>query len=218
MPALASQDASKIGISLLAWTAGAGIGAYHTRPRGGGLKWDVTSKSLLEYVYDLKWISVCAYGVLFIALGNLSGNAVTFGSCLLRLVVLDFTPIGKWDTLIKSEAILGMTFVCLFQGISKGKSKSIIQFTTIVKVFMFVVDFAPGQQTIPLFQSDTPVMYGDSSKLGYRSFPLRRTASPQTVIDLLILTIYVVIEYQSSLNVILRFRQNLNWQTLICII
>lgn len=75
-------------------------------PRNGG------EKNYLEYIYKSPKIrTTCMYGVIYVILGNLSGNAIAFGiyimevSCCLRCfwglgsqyVTLSFNDLGKLE-------------------------------------------------------------------------------------------------------------------------
>ncbi|MCJ1472324.1 hypothetical protein MMC13_000971 [Lambiella insularis] len=92
-------------------------------PRSGGEKnyASTTSRSWrlqpdfcqLEYIYKRpKFLVTCVYGTLFIVLGNLSGNAIGFGS-----YVLEAANIQNNDAAIRGLAIAALTTTCLLHAI-----------------------------------------------------------------------------------------------------
>lgn len=106
MPAIALKATNSVRISLIFWSLGAifgisgvlvwlelglsipkfrpadlglepqreGEGAFECVPRSGG------EKNYLEYIYkDPRFRTTCIYGLIFVVIGNLSGNAIAFG-------------------------------------------------------------------------------------------------------------------------------------------
>ena len=72
-------------------------------PRNGG------EKNYLEYIYkNPKVRTTCMYGVIFIILGNLSGNAIAFGIYVTRAASLE-----GHDSAIRGLAVASMTSACL---------------------------------------------------------------------------------------------------------
>ena len=72
-------------------------------PRNGG------EKNYLEYIYKTPKVrTTCMYGVIFIILGNLSGNAIAFGIYVMRAADLE-----GHDSAIRGLAVASMTCACL---------------------------------------------------------------------------------------------------------
>ncbi|KAL8735934.1 MAG: hypothetical protein Q9166_000496 [cf. Caloplaca sp. 2 TL-2023] len=72
-------------------------------PRNGG------EKNYLEYIYKLpKMRTTCMFGVIYIILGNLSGNAVAFG-----IYILQAAGIEGNDQLVRGLAVVCLTAACL---------------------------------------------------------------------------------------------------------
>ncbi|MCJ1286908.1 hypothetical protein MMC26_006254 [Xylographa opegraphella] len=130
LPATVLKGTDSIGITLIIW-AFAGIvalaallvwlelslsipryeldGNEVSVPRSGG------EKNYLEYIYgNPKSLTTCVYGVLFIVLGNLSGNAIGFGSYIMEAAALP-----NHDAAIRGLAIAALTTACLLHAISR---------------------------------------------------------------------------------------------------
>ncbi|MCJ1405222.1 hypothetical protein MMC11_008449, partial [Xylographa trunciseda] len=130
LPAAVLKGTDSIGISLIIW-AFAGIvavaallgwlelslsipryemdGNEVSVPRSGG------EKNYLEYIYKIpKSLTTCVYGVLFIILGNLSGNAIGFGT-----YVMEAAGLPGHDTAVRGLAIAALTSACLLHAISR---------------------------------------------------------------------------------------------------
>ena len=72
-------------------------------PRNGG------EKNYLEYIYKApKLRTICMYGVIYVILGNLSGNAIAFG-----YYVLDAAGIEGHDSAVRGLAVGCLTVACL---------------------------------------------------------------------------------------------------------
>ena len=73
-------------------------------PRNGG------EKNYLEYIYKAptQLRTTCMYGLVFITLGNLSGNAVAFG-----IYVMEAAGVSGHDAAIRGLAVACLTFACL---------------------------------------------------------------------------------------------------------
>lgn len=139
VPALVLKSTGSVGISLLLWAFGAIVGmsallvwlelglsvpkfevpdrdstkpyregetALQSVPRNGG------EKNYLEHIYKAPKVrTTCMYGVIFIFLGNLSGNAIAFG-----IYVMEAAGLPGHDSAIRGLAIASMTFACLLHG------------------------------------------------------------------------------------------------------
>ena len=69
----------------------------------------------LEYIYgNPRFLTTCEYGVLFITLGNLSGNAIGFGS-----EVMEAAGVPTNDAAVRGLAIAALTTACLLHAISR---------------------------------------------------------------------------------------------------
>ncbi|MCJ1391150.1 hypothetical protein MMC18_004012 [Xylographa bjoerkii] len=130
LPATVLKGTDSVGITLIIW-AFAGIisvaallvwlelslsipryevdGNEVSVPRSGG------EKNYLEYIYgNPKSLTTCIYGVLFIILGNLSGNAIGFGS-----YVMEAAGLPDNDAAVRGLAIAALTTACLLHAISR---------------------------------------------------------------------------------------------------
>lgn len=135
-PAIILRSTNSVGISLLLWTFGAIVGiasllvwlelglsipkfeipdrdmtesrrqgdtAIQAVPRNGG------EKNYLEYIYRLpKLRTTCMFGVIYVILGNLSGNAMAFG-----IYVMEAAGISGHAPAIRGLAVGSLTFACL---------------------------------------------------------------------------------------------------------
>ncbi|KAI9699148.1 MAG: hypothetical protein M1836_003338 [Candelina mexicana] len=76
-------------------------------PRNGG------EKNYLEYIYKApKLRTISMYGIVYIILGNLSGNAIAFG-----IYVLEAAGITGHDAAIRGLAVAASTVACLLHGL-----------------------------------------------------------------------------------------------------
>ncbi|MCJ1296537.1 hypothetical protein MMC34_008103 [Xylographa carneopallida] len=130
LPATVLKGTDSIGITLIIW-AFAGIvsiaalfvwlelslsipryeldGNEVSVPRSGG------EKNYLEYIYgNPKSLTTCIYGVLFIILGNLSGNAIGFGTYIMEAAALP-----NHDAAVRGLAIAALTTACLLHAVSR---------------------------------------------------------------------------------------------------
>lgn len=135
-PAIVLKSTGSVGISLLLWGFGAVVGMaallvwlelglsvprfevpdrdttdsdrandtmLQSVPRNGG------EKNYLEHVYKSpKLRTTCMYGVIYVILGNLSGNAVALG-----IYVMEAAGVEGHDSAIRGLAVASLTFACL---------------------------------------------------------------------------------------------------------
>jgi hypothetical protein len=67
----------------------------------------------LEHIYGgIKFLATCLYGIIFIVLGNLSGNSVGFGSYLLKAANLPDN-----DAAVRGLAVGALTTACLLHAV-----------------------------------------------------------------------------------------------------
>ena len=80
--------------------------ALQSVPRNGG------EKNYLEYIFKSPKVrTTCMYGVLFITLGNLTGNAVAFG-----IYVMEAAGVSGHDSAVRGLAVASLTSACLLHG------------------------------------------------------------------------------------------------------
>lgn len=135
-PAIVLKSTGSVGASLLLWAFGAVVGMaallvwlelglsvpkfevpdrdttdlhrendtmLQSVPRNGG------EKNYLEHIYKSPKVrTTCMYGVIYVILGNLSGNAIAFG-----IYVMEAAGIKGHDSAIRGLAIASLTFACL---------------------------------------------------------------------------------------------------------
>lgn len=135
-PAIVLKSTGSVGISLLLWAFGAVVGmsallvwlelglsvpkfevpdrdttdshrgnasTLQSVPRNGG------EKNYLEHIYKSPRLrTTCIYGVIYVTLGNLSGNAVAFG-----IYVMEAAGVQAHDSAIRGLAVASLTFACL---------------------------------------------------------------------------------------------------------
>ncbi|KAL8816447.1 MAG: hypothetical protein Q9223_004542, partial [Gallowayella weberi] len=135
-PALVLKSTASVGASLLLWSFGTVIGmsallvwlefglsipkfelpnrddsdtiieggtSLQCVPRNGG------EKNYLEYIYKVpKMRTTCIFGVIYVVLGNLSGNAVAFG-----IYILQAAGIEGNDPTVRGLAVVCLTAACL---------------------------------------------------------------------------------------------------------
>ncbi|KAL9101754.1 MAG: hypothetical protein Q9163_003030 [Psora crenata] len=169
-PALVLKATNSVGISLLLWTLGgifgmSGLliwlelgqsipkfkpsdelpppqtedeGALENVPRSGG------EKNYLEYIYKHpRFRSTCMYGLPFIVLGNLAGNALTFG-----MFVMEAAGVRDHDSAVRALAVAALTFACLLHGMWRQGGIVVNNVLAIIKVLnllaIIVIGFAAG--------------------------------------------------------------------------
>ena len=77
------------------------------RPQAAQTRW--FDKNQLEYIYKSKKMrTTCMFGIIYVILGNLSGNAVVFG-----LYILHAAGIEGRDSTVRGLAVICMTAACL---------------------------------------------------------------------------------------------------------
>ncbi|KAL8886991.1 MAG: hypothetical protein Q9192_006394 [Flavoplaca navasiana] len=136
-PANVLRATNSVGISLLLWTIGAifsfcgllvwlelglsipkfqpeeegaasidGDSLLKNVPRNGG------EKNYLEYIYkDPRFRTTCMYGVIFIVLGNLTGNAIAMGQYIMRAAGAPDSPEA-----VRGIAVAALTIACFIHG------------------------------------------------------------------------------------------------------
>ncbi|KAL9123886.1 MAG: hypothetical protein Q9217_006728 [Psora testacea] len=161
-PAIVLQATNSTGVSLFLWTLGAifgvsgvlvwlelglsipkfqppeqalepqreGEGAFESVPRSGG------EKNYLEYIYkDPQFRTTCMYGLVFVVLGNLAGNAIAFG-----MYVMEAAGIPGHAPAIRGLAIAALTVACLLHaawrrgGIIVNNVLAVIKALTLVAI------------------------------------------------------------------------------------
>ncbi|KAL8924119.1 MAG: hypothetical protein Q9208_004256 [Pyrenodesmia sp. 3 TL-2023] len=138
-PAIVLRATNSVGISLFLWTFGAVFGIsgllvwlelgmsipkfqppdegtdslqngerpFENVPRSGG------EKNYLEYIYkDPRFRTTCLYGVIFIVLGNLAGNAIAMGQ-----YVMQAAGSPDNDAAVRGIAVAALTAACLIHGL-----------------------------------------------------------------------------------------------------
>ena len=107
-------------------------------PRSGG------EKNYLEYVYGSshfrKLRTTCCYGVVYITLGNLSGNCIAFGIYILEAAGLT----GNHDSLIRGLAVICMTAACLLHITSRQGGVYTIVILAVFKACILVAIIVIG--------------------------------------------------------------------------
>ncbi|KAL8836843.1 MAG: hypothetical protein Q9176_006077 [Flavoplaca citrina] len=166
-PAIVLRATNSVGISLLLWTFGAvfglcgllvwlelglsipkfqpqeegaasidGDGPLENVPRSGG------EKNYLEYIYkDPRFQTTCMYGVLFIVLGNLTGNAIAMGQYIMQAAGAPDSPEA-----VRGIAVAALTGACLIHGIWRHGGIILNNVLAIIKVVtlmaVIVIGFA----------------------------------------------------------------------------
>ncbi|KAL8856831.1 MAG: hypothetical protein Q9178_006548 [Gyalolechia marmorata] len=138
-PAIVLRATNSVGISLLLWAFGAVLGLcgllvwlelgmsipkfqpppeegtgsldgeapFENVPRNGG------EKNYLEYIYkDPRFQTTCIYGVIFVVLGNLTGNAIAMGQYIMRAAGAPDSPEA-----VRGIAVAALTGACLIHGL-----------------------------------------------------------------------------------------------------
>ena len=114
--------------------------SLHSVPRSGG------EKNYLEYVFGSdkyrKLRTTCQYGVIYITLGNLSGNCIAFGIFILEAAGIG----GSNDSLVRGLAVVCMTGACLLHATSRqGGLHSLVVlavFKVCILLAIIVIGFA----------------------------------------------------------------------------
>ncbi|CAO1606103.1 hypothetical protein XANCAGTX0491_009602 [Xanthoria calcicola] len=166
-PAVVLRATNSVGISLLLWTFGAVFGLcgllvwlelglsipkfqppdestaslegearFENVPRSGG------EKNYLEYIYkDPRFQATCIYGVIFIVLGNLAGNAVAMGQYIMQAAGAADSPDA-----VRGIAVAALTGACLIHGLWRNGGIVLNNVLALIKVLtllaVIVIGFA----------------------------------------------------------------------------
>ena len=194
VPAIVLKSTGSVGISILLWAFGGLVGmsallvwlemgllvpkfevpdkdvtkspgehdtAMQNVPRNGG------EKNYLEYIYSAPTIrTTCVYGVIFIILGNLSGNAVAFGIYVLRAADLN-----GHDAAVRGIAVASMTCACLPRAIWRQGGILLNNLLALMKVFILLAMIAIG------FAASAGASFGHGSVHGQTFTPMTHKAT-----------------------------------------
>lgn len=161
VPAIVLKSTGSVGISLLLWAFGALVGmsgllvwlelglsipkfeipdkdqtnpqrevetSLQSVPRNGG------EKNYLEYIYKSpKLRTTCMYGVIFIILGNLSGNAVAFG-----IYIMEAAGLKGHKSAIRGLAVASTTVACLLHASWRQGGIVVNNLLALMKVLILV--------------------------------------------------------------------------------
>ena len=151
-PRLVLLGTGSPGISIILWALGGAImtcglvvflefgltvpqrivpgGRTQAVPRSGG------EKNYLEYLLQRpRFLATCMYGIAFLILGNLSGNAVAFGTYVLSAAGVENAP-RSWNIGI---AIAATTVSCLIHVFSRRGGIILSNIFAVVKVLILLV-------------------------------------------------------------------------------
>ena len=143
----------------------------------------------LEYIYKSKKMrTTCMFGVIYVILGNLAGNAVVFG-----IYVMNAAGIEGRDSTVRGLAVVCLTTACLLHaawrqgGIMLSNILAVLK--TLILVAIIVIGFAAsagasfghgpvhGQTVNPTTHKATPNFDPQSSFASARSDPAGYAAS-----------------------------------------
>ncbi|KAL8770393.1 MAG: hypothetical protein Q9209_003819 [Squamulea sp. 1 TL-2023] len=166
-PAIVLRATNSVGVSLLLWTFGAifgmcgllvwlelgmsipkfqppeegtgsldGEGPYENVPRNGG------EKNYLEYIYkDPRFQTTCMYGVIFVILGNLTGNAIAMGQYVMQAAGAPDSPHA-----VRGIAVAALTGACLIHGLWRNGGILLNNVLALIKVLtlmaIIIIGFA----------------------------------------------------------------------------
>jgi amino acid transporter len=156
-PRLVLLGTGSVGISLILWVLGGVIsfcglvvwnefgltipqrvvpsGSRRPVPRSGG------EKNYLEYLLERpRFLATCLYGIPFLILGNLSGNAVVFGTYVLQAADIENAP-RSWNIGI---AIAAVTASCLIHMFSRRGGIYLSNFLAVIKVAVLLAIVVVG--------------------------------------------------------------------------
>ncbi|KAL8670232.1 MAG: hypothetical protein Q9168_005221 [Polycauliona sp. 1 TL-2023] len=154
-PAIVLRATNSVGISLLLWTFGAVFGLcglliwlelglsipkfqpqdegaasidgdvpLENVPRSGG------EKNYLEYIYkDPRFQTTCMYGIIFVVIGNLAGNAVATGQYIMQAAGAPDSPRA-----VRGIAVAVLTGPCLIHGLWRRGGIILNNVLAIIKV------------------------------------------------------------------------------------
>ncbi|KAL8898588.1 MAG: hypothetical protein Q9207_006621 [Kuettlingeria erythrocarpa] len=166
-PAIVLRSTGSVGVSLLLWSFGTVIGmsallvwlelglsipkfelpnrdendtvqdagtSLQCVPRNGG------EKNYLEYIYKHpRMRTTCMFGVIYVILGNLSGNAVAFG-----IYILQAAGIEGHDSLVRGLAVVCLTAACLLHASWRKGGIVVNNILAIMKVLILVAIIVIG--------------------------------------------------------------------------
>ncbi|KAL8786036.1 MAG: hypothetical protein Q9213_003019 [Squamulea squamosa] len=166
-PAIVLRATDSVGLSLLLWSFGAifgmcgllvwlelgmsipkfqppeqgtgsldGEGPYENVPRNGG------EKNYLEYIYkDPRFQTTCMYGVIFVILGNLAGNAIAMGQYVMQAAGAPDSPHA-----VRGIAVAALTGACLIHGVWRNGGILLNNVLALIKVLtlmsVIIIGFA----------------------------------------------------------------------------
>ncbi|KAL9592481.1 MAG: hypothetical protein Q9179_006677 [Wetmoreana sp. 5 TL-2023] len=97
-------------------------------PRNGG------EKNYLEYIYNNpKLRTTCMFGLIYVVLGNLSGNAVAFGIYILQAAGLE-----GHDSLVRGLAVIALTAACIVHAFWRHGGLALINLMAVMKTLILV--------------------------------------------------------------------------------
>ena len=102
--------------------------ALQSVPRNGG------EKNYLEHIIKSPKVrTTCMYGVLFITLGNLTGNGVAFG-----IYIMEAAGVSGHDSAIRALAVASLTFACLLHGFWRQGGIIVNNLVALLKVLVLL--------------------------------------------------------------------------------
>ncbi|KAI4181528.1 MAG: hypothetical protein LQ346_006757 [Caloplaca aetnensis] len=155
-PAIVLRATNSVGISLFLWTFGALFGLsgllvwlelglsipkfqppdegtdslrngerpFENVPRSGG------EKNYLEYIYKSpRFLTTCLYGVIFVVLGNLAGNAIAMGQYIMQAAGRPNS-----DAAVRGIAVAALTAACLIHGFWRRGGLAINNVLALIKI------------------------------------------------------------------------------------
>ncbi|RPA77181.1 hypothetical protein BJ508DRAFT_174115 [Ascobolus immersus RN42] len=120
-------------------------GRYKSVPRSGG------EKNYFEYLGEIlhlpRFLATCIYAVVFITVGNTSGNAISFAYHVLEMAGCDPVQVQKqkhFQGTIKGIAVALVTVVCLFHGTWRVLGRYLNKTLAAIKVTMVIFIICVG--------------------------------------------------------------------------
>ncbi|KAL8928810.1 MAG: hypothetical protein Q9208_001588 [Pyrenodesmia sp. 3 TL-2023] len=103
-------------------------------PRNGG------EKNYLEYIYKVpRMRTTCIYGLIYVIVGNLSGNAVALG-----IYILQAAGIEENDPLVRGLAVISLTVACLLHASWRKGGIVVNNVLAVMKVLVLVAIIVIG--------------------------------------------------------------------------
>lgn len=103
-------------------------------PSSGG------EKNYLEYIFKSPKVrTTCMYGVIYVTLGNLSGNAIAFG-----LYVMDAAGVAGNDSAVRGLAVTSLTFACVLHALWRKGGILFNNLLAFIKVSMLLAIIVIG--------------------------------------------------------------------------